>query len=414
MPSFSTSLSGLNANSEALSVIANNLANLNTVAYKGSSANFSDLFYQQVGTTGQGNPIQIGVGSTISSITSPFTQGNINSTGVPTDVAIQGDGFFMADKDGMTVYTRAGNFSQDENGFLVTDDGGFVLGYPAVNGVVNPGQTLAPMSVSSGRVIPANATTNFQIAMNLNASAAVGSVAGSYSTSIQTYDSLGTTHVLTFNFTKTAAGTWDYEITIPGADVGQANPVTVQTGTLQFDGAGRLISPAANVAGVSVTNLADGANDLNLTWGLYDSTGASTITQVAGPSAVSTTQQDGYPSGTLQSFSIGSDGIINGVLSNGQTTILGQIALANFPNIQGLTRAGANNFLASLSSGLPNVGAPGTGGRGALKGGALEQSNVDIATEFTKLILAERGYQANSRAITTADEITQDAINLKR
>ena len=173
MPSFSTSLSGLNANSEALSVIANNLANLNTVAYKGSNANFSDLFYQQVGTTGQGNPIQIGVGSTISSITSPFTQGNINGTGVSTDVAIQQDGFFMIDKDGMTLYTRAGNFSKDENGSLVTDDGGFVLGYPAVNGTISPAQTLAPLSLSSGRVIPANATTNFQIAMNLDASAAL-------------------------------------------------------------------------------------------------------------------------------------------------------------------------------------------------------------------------------------------------
>ena len=252
-----------------------------------------------------------------------------------------------------------------------------------------------------------------------NGSFGLGTLAGGapgapYSTTLVTNDSLGTSHVLTFSFNKTAAGTWDYQITIPGADVGQANPLTVGTGTLQFDGAGKLISPAANVAGLAVNNLADGASPLNLTWQIFDPTGTSNITQVAGPSAVSTTQQDGYPSGTLQSFSIGSDGVISGVLSNGQTTTLGQIALANFPNIQGLTRAGANNFLASLSSGLPNVGAPGTGGRGTLKGGALEQSNVDIATQFTQLILAERGYQANSRAITTADEITQDAINLKR
>ncbi|MCH7977971.1 MAG: flagellar hook-basal body complex protein, partial [Acidobacteria bacterium] len=158
----------------------------------------------------------------------------------------------------------------------------------------------------------------------------------------------------------------------------------------------------------------NGSNDINFDWQLYDSAGLPLLSQVAAPSAVSSTRQDGFSSGTLQSFTIGSDGIIQGIFSNGQTLPLGQIALATFPNLQGLLRDGDNNFLGTLSSGAPSIGVPGTGGRGILAGSALELSNVDIAREFAQLILAQRGFQANSRAVTTFDEITQEAINLKR
>ena len=412
MPSFSTSLSGLNANSLALSVIANNLANLSTIAYKGMTPIFSDLFYQQVGSSGSGNPIQVGVGAQVSSIASPFTQGNIDSTGVSTDCAIQGGGFFLVDKDGMRSYTRAGNFTIDTDGRLVNDEGAFVLGYQADNGVISPSQTLGPLSLASGQMSAPQATSNVSLSMNLDAAAAVSD---NFSTPVVAYDSLGTSHVLTYTFTKSAANTWDYQITIPAEDVGATgSPVVVSTGSLTFDGAGKLTAPAADVSGITVSSLADGANDMSLTWKLYDDHSNPVITQVAGPSATSTTRQDGFSSGTLMDFSITGDGVINGVLSNGQTLALGQIALATFPNSQGLTRTGSNSFLASLSSGLPNVGAPGTGGRGTLKGGALESSNVDIAKEFAQLILAQRGYQANARAITTSDEVTQEAINLKR
>ncbi len=412
MPSFSTSLSGLNANSLALSVIANNLANLNTIAYKGMTPIFSDLFYQQVGSNGAGDPLQVGVGSMMSSIASPFTPGNIDSTGVPTDCAIQGNGFFLVDKDGMRSYTRAGDFTIDEDGRLVNDDGAFVLGYQAVNGVISPSQTLGPLSIASGQMSPPQATSNVSLSMNLDASAAVN---GSFSTPVAVFDSLGTSHVLTFTFTKSAANTWDYQITVPAEDVGATgNPAVVSSGSLTFDGSGKLTTPAADVAGIAVSNLADGADPMSLTWNLYDDNSNPIVTQVAGPSATSTTRQDGFSSGTLRDYSITGDGVINGVLSNGQTLALGQIALATFPNPQGLMRNGANGFLASLSAGLPNVGAPGTGGRGTLMGGALESSNVDIAREFAQLITAQRGYQANARAITTADEVTQEAINLKR
>lgn len=412
MPSFFIPLSGLQANANALSVTANNLANLNTIGFKTQRPLFQDLFYQQVGTSGDGNPEQLGVGTNIQAVDSQFTQGSIQSTGVPTDVAIQGNGYFVLDNNGERLYTRAGDFSISANGELLSKDGASVLGYPAVSGVVNPNATVGPLQIATGQTNPPNPTANAQLTMNLDSSTPVG---GTFSTSVAVFDSLGASHILTYNFTKTAANTWDYAITIPAADVGAAGaPVTVNAGTLTFNGAGQLTAPAANVAGVSVAGLADGANDLTFSWNLYDSSGAGVVTQVAAPSAVSTTSQDGFSSGTLVSYIISSDGTIQGTFNNGQTSALGQIALASFQNDQGLVRNGSNEFLASLASGQANIGAPQTGGRGALSGGALEQSNVDIATQFAQLILQERGYQANAKAVTTFDEVTQTAINLKQ
>jgi len=412
MPTFSASLSGLDSESQALSVISNNLANLNTIGYKAATPEFQDLFYQQIGSGGDGNPIQVGVGATIGAIPALFTQGSIESTGVPTDVAIQGNGFFVLDKNGLRTYTRAGDFSVGANGELLTSDGSAVLGYPAVNGAIGSSQTLAPLFILSGQLSPPQATANVSIGMNLDAGAAVGAT---FSTPVTIYDSLGGTHVLSFNFTKTAANTWSYSIDIPAADVGASgSPVSLNSGTLSFNGSGQLTSPAGNVTGITITGLADGASNLTFNWDLYDSNGSPIVTQVNSTSAASSTQQDGYSSGTLVSFNIQGDGTIQGIFSNGQTLALGQIALATFANPQGLVRNGANEFLASLSSGAANIGAPNTGGRGSLSGGALEQSNVDIATEFAQLILAERGYQANSRVVTTIDRVIQDAINMQQ
>jgi len=412
MPSFSTPLSGLDAESQALAIIANNLANLNTIGYKSSRTLFQDLFYQQIGSSGDGNPVQVGVGATVAAVDSMFTQGSIQSTGVPTDVAIEGDGFFVADLNGLRVYTRAGNFSLDAAGHLRTTDGAVVLGYPASNGVVDPNQPLAPLVIARGQTSPPKATTSVQLQLNLDASANIGD---SFSTALAVYDSLGGTHVLTFRFTKAGTNSWNYEIDVPAADVGQSGTsVVVQSGSLSFDGTGRLLSPPSNVTGITINNLADGAANLVFDWNLYDASGNPLLTQVAAPSATSATAQDGYASGTLVNFNIQSDGVIQGIFSNGQTVALGQIALATFTNPQGLIRNGQNEFLASLASGAPNTGAPGSGGRGTLIGASLEQSNVDIAREFTNLILAERGYQANARAVTTFDEVTQEAINLKR
>lgn len=410
MPSFSTSLSGLEADSQDLSVISNNLANLNTVAYKGGTATFQDLFYQQIGSSGDGNPIQVGVGTTIGTVAGNYTQGTVQSTGVPTDVAVEGSGFFIGSNNGEQVYLRAGNFTVGPTGILQAADGSQILGFQAVNGAINTNQTPGPLTISTGTISPPKSTANAQLSMNLNSGATVGTV---FSTPLTVYDSLGAAHILTYTFTNTGPGAWSYNITIPAADVGAAGaPVSIKTGTLTFNGAGQLTAPAGNVTGINIAGLADGANTLTFNWNLYSSPTTPVVTQVAAPSAVSTTQQDGFSSGSLSSYTINGDGTIEGTFSNGQTQPLGQILLASFANEQGLVRNGSNEFLASLSSGAANIGIPGTGGRGTLSGGALEQSNVDIATEFSALIVAQSGYEANAKVVTTLDSITQDTINL--
>jgi len=226
------------------------------------------------------------------------------------------------------------------------------------------------------------------------------------------YYSLGASHTLPFEFTKDATNRWAYQITIPAADVGSTgSPVVVGSGTLKFDGSGNLTSPTSNVS-VSVPNLSDGASGLSFAWQLFNSQGTANVTESGSASAASNTSQDGYSSGTLTSFNVTSDGVIQGVFSNGQTTTLGQVALANFANPQGLSNSGGNNYAATLASGAANIGTAGTEGRGSIQGAALEQSNVDMATEFASLIMAERDYQANAKAIMTADDVTQTVLNL--
>lgn len=412
MPTFSIPLSGLTASSIALSTIANNLANLNTVGYKDSRVLFRDLFYQTLGTNGAGDAIQQGAGTAVSSIPSSFTQGNVDPSGVATDVAILGDGFFVVTKDGSLSYTRAGNFEVDKSSLLVTSDGQLVLGYPAVNGVVTPGQGLAPLALGAGTISPATATSQVQLSTNLDASAPVGTV---YSAPMTIFDSLGASHVLLFTYTKTDTNAWDYSVSIPAADVaGTTDPTVLDSGSLTFDGNGNLTDPSADVTGIKITGFVDGANDLTFDWKLFDANGGGFLTQLASPSSTSSTQQDGSGSGTLVKFQIGSDGTITGSFSNGKTAILGQLAMATFANNQGLLRTGNSGFTETLASGQAVVGGPGTGGRGTLAGGALELSNVDIAKEFAALIVAQRSFQANARAVTTFDEITQETINLKR
>jgi flagellar hook protein FlgE len=245
---------------------------------------------------------------------------------------------------------------------------------------------------------------------NLNANAQPGDT---FSSPITVYDTLGGSHVLTFTYTNTGTSAWSYQITVPAADVGQTGAaVSVATGSLTFDTSGQLTSPSADVTGIQIKNFADGAADLSFDWKLFD--GGSTLTQLAAQSNTSATSQDGNSSGSLLNFSIGSDGLITGAFSNGRTSVLGQLAVASFANPQGLSRIGNNDFTSTLSSGQAAIGTPGTSGRGTLAGGALELSNVDIAKEFSKLIVAQRSFEANARTVTTFDQITQDTIDLKR
>lgn len=412
MPNFSIPLSGLTAESTALSAIANNLSNQNTIGYKDTSVLFSDLFYQQLGTTGEGDPIQVGAGVEVQSMPSSFTQGSLETTGVPTDVAIQGSGFFVVQNgDGSLSYTRAGDFSVDSDNYLVTSSGQQVLGYSATNGVVNTGGGLVPLQVGTGTLSPPSATTDVQLTTNLNAAASVGDT---FSTPVTVYDSLGDSHTLTFNFTNTGAGTWSYNITVPAADVGQTgNPVVLNSGNLTFNSDGDLTSPTGNVTDITATGLADGAANLKFSWDLYNN-GTPLLTQDAAASSTSATNQNGFASGSLSSFTINSDGTIAGSFSNGETETLGQIALANFANPDGLQLQGSTDLTPTLASGAAVNGVPGTGGLGTLTGGALEESNVDIATEFANLIVAQRGYEADAKAVTTFDQIMQDTIALKQ
>lgn len=414
MPSFSVPLSGLDASSQALTLIANNLANLNTTGFKSSSSDFTTLFYQSLGASGDGDPMQIGTGTQVGSVSMNFSDGAVNSTGISSNAAIQGNGMFVIDQNGQQMYTRAGDFTVASDGFLQTPSGALVQGYPAVNGVINPNNPIGALQVGNGVTSPARATANLQVGLNLDSGSAVGAT---FSQPIQVYDSLGGNHTLTATFSKTGTNAWSYNVTLPGADTGSATPTSLGSGTLNFDANGNVIPPAPGtpVDNISLTSgaLANGAAALNMNWHLFDNQGNSLVTQTAATSAPLSSQQDGTASGNLLSFTIESDGTINGAFSNGQTQALGQIVLATFANQQGIKAAGGNAFMDSAAAGLATIGVAGTGSRGQLQGGAVEQSNVDIASEFSNLIQAQRGYEASAHAVTTFDQITQDTINMK-
>jgi flagellar hook protein FlgE len=418
--SFAASLSGLNANQQKLSVIGNNLANLNTVAFKASDVSFSDLVSQSVGGP-SANPMQIGLGVTTGAIAPNFQQGNIEATGVATNVAIQGTGFFVVGSGAERAYSRAGNFSFDANGTLVTSDGRPVQGWTAIDpatGQIDITQPPTDITVLPGVLRAPIATTLFGTITNLDAGAPVGST---FATSVQIYDSLGVAHVATVTCSKTAPGAWGYAVTVPGAEVTGGTPGTpfsIATGTLGFSSGGVLTSvnggPVADVAITSPT-WSNGAAAVNFNWDLLGLNGTPTITGYASPSATSSITQNGTPSGAPSSLIvIDSDGEMKASFGVGQTITVGRLALATFNNPQGLVKLGTNLWSESEGSGLPSVGVPGTGSRGTVVGSSLEQSNVDIAHEFTQMILAQRGYQASSKGITVADELLVETLNLKR
>jgi flagellar hook protein FlgE len=418
--SFSASLSGLNANQQKLSVIGNNLANLNTVAFKGSTVNFADLVSQSVGGP-SANPMQIGLGVTTGQITPNFSQGSIENTGIATNVAIQGAGFFVIGSLNERSYSRAGNFGFDADGMLVTADGHPVQGYTAINPLTGQIDTSGPPSnilVPPGVLRAPMATTKFGTISNLDAAAATGSP---FTASVQIYDALGVPHVATLSFTKTGPGAWTYTATVPGAEVtgGTAGtPFQIATGTLAFNSLGKLTTVNGGAAAdVTITGptWANGAAAVNFTWDLIDANGVSTVTGYAAASSTSSITQNGAPSAAPSSIIvIDQDGQLKASFGVGQTLTVGVLSLATFNNPQGLVKLGTNLYSESEASGLASIGTAGTGSRGTLIGSSLEQSNVDIAHEFTQMILAQRGYQASSKGITVADELLVETLNLKR
>jgi flagellar hook protein FlgE len=406
MASFYIPLTGLETDSTALNTIANDLANLNTTGFKSQSVNFADLFYQQIGTQGSGDLIQLGAGVQTSSIESEFTQGSINSTGNSADVALDGNGFFVLNDGGTNIYTRDGNFELDQNGSLVTTSGLSVMGYPAVGGVVNTNAPLAPISVPVGQVEPPSASSSFGMTANLDSTAAVGTAVPGQ---VTLYDSLGTPHIATVTYTKTASNTWSYSIALPA---GEATSSTNTTGTLTFDANGNLTAPAANVPGVSFAGLADGAANMTLSFNVLGTSGKPTLTQVDAASAVAATTQNGYAIGQYQSFAVGADGTVSATFSNGQQLAVGKLALANVTNLQGMQLLGGGNYATTEASGEASVGISGGAGLGTIQDGALEESNVNISAEFGDLIVAQRAFEANSKAVTTFDTVAQETINM--
>src|SRR5581483_11317771 len=320
-------------------------------------------------------------------------------------------------------YTRAGDFSFDANGKLVTSDGVGVQGYtatdPTTGSIVTTGQP-TDIVVPPGVLRPPIATSQFGTASNLSAAAQPGDT---FTASVQLYDSLGTSHVATITYTNTAAGAWDYDITVPAAELpAAAASNSIVKGSLTFDPAGALdkvsvgaaaLAPAADVT-IPTFTWKSGATSPAITWDLIDKNGVASLSGFDAVSQTSSVTANGSAPGTIDGLSINADGEIVASFGAGKTVTVGQLALANFNNPGGLVKLGSNRFGESEAAGIANIGIAGNGGRGSLIGSSLEQSNVDIAQEFTQMILAQRGYQANSKSITVADELYLDTLNLKR
>ncbi len=409
----STALSGLNADSAAINILGNDLANLNTTGYKADEIDFDDLMSQSIGGFGSANEVGLGVSMPLA--IPQYTQGAIQTTGGPTDAAIQGNGFFVVQgANNQTLYTRDGSFQINAEGQLVTATGQDVMGWNATNGVVNPNGAVSPLIVPLGGSVPAAATANLNLALNLDSNATSGSNPTTFSAPVQVYDSLGNSHTLTVAFTNTAANSWNYNVTIPAADLAQGGSTTVSSGSLTFGPDGTLTSPpsAGGPQVLSVTGLADGASDLSINWNLYNNNGNPTITQLAEPSAISSTTQDGNAPGQISNVSLQNGGLLVANYSNGQQLAVGQIAMASIANPDSLTSVGDNNLATTAQTAAPIVGAAGTGSMGQIEAGALESSTVNIATEFTNLLSFQRSYQADSRVITTSDELAQETIGL--
>jgi flagellar hook protein FlgE len=414
---FSTALSALDATSTAIDVVGNNLANMDTTGFKGSDMAFSDLISQSIGDNGG---TQVGFGTAVPLTIQDFSQGAIQSETSPLDAAIQGSGFFITQNaNGNTQYTRDGTFSVDNSGNLVTATGADVQGWTAVDaaGNIDTSGLIGNITINSGALKPPVVSTTMTVSLNLN-SASTADATSAFSTPVTVYDSLGTSHVVTLDFQKTGSNTWSYQATLPGSDVtagtaGTPFDIPNASGTLTFDSTGQLTSPAAgSPVVIAIPGLSDGATDMSVTWNPYNSAGAGLITQFGQASASSGSTQNGAPAAQLVSVGIESGGTVVASYSDGATATVGQIATAAIGNPNTLVNAGNNDFTVSATTDIPAVGLPGSGGRGTVVGSALEASNVDLATQFTNLIQFQRSYEANAHVVTTADQLTQDTINL--
>lgn len=431
MRSLFSGVSGLRNHQVRMDVIGNNISNVNTVAFKSGRVTFKEGFTQLLagasrppGDHGGINPIQVGLGMQIGSIDMAFQQGNLETTGLNTDLAIQGDSFFVVAKGAQHYYTRSGNFQLDAGGRLVSPTNGFVVqGRMATNGVYNQG--VGDITLPVGQKTAAKATASVAAAGNLNAAAPL--FQGTFDatnralpvnreswteTSITVYDSLGNQHDLKLQFWKTAADTWSWQVDGSNLPAGFTPPNSTPQ-TLTFDSQGILTTIAPTNPAV-VTFAPVGADPMNITLDFQEGSVNGLTSFAAGTNTAVLKDQDGYSAGLLQNFTIDRSGVISGSFTNGTNLVLGQIILADFNNPGGLLRAGDNMFTVSGNSGGAVLGYALAGSQSVITSGALEMSNVDLAQEFTQMIVTQRGFQANGRVITSADEMLQELVNLKR
>ena len=410
-----SAVSGLQTNAQAMSVTGNNISNSNTTGYKSSSTVFADLLAETISSSSGSS--QVGRGSQIQSVYTNFSQGGFESTESSTDLAIDGDGFFIVSSPGedITYYTRNGAFSFDADGYLVTADGYRVQGslYNAQGNLV--GGNLTDIQIDLISQIGAQETENVELNFNLDSDSGILAAfdiadpenTSNYSTTVTTYDSLGTSHLLTAYFTKSADQTWEWNIVADSDDLaaGGAEDLTLlATGVLTFDEFGDLTGGAEGTTGLIAWG--NGSNDQEIDYSFN-------TTQYDSDSTVFAQDQDGYTSGEVTSLDIASDGTVSVIYSNGEITDIAMISLATFANPDGLKSAGGSLYAATDSSGTANIGYPGES-QGTLVTQSLELSNVDLASEFVDMITIQSGYNANSRVITTTEEMIEEVLNLKR
>lgn len=410
LSSLYSGVTGLNAAGYSMSVVGNNIANSNTVGFKASYTSFADILSQSLGGAVGGN--QVGRGVALSDIGTVFSQGSFENTTNGTDLAIEGAGFFIVADSSGRYYTRAGNFIMDEEGYLVSPGGFKLQGYAtdATGALITSVSDINVANVSSAP----KQTSSFSISANLDGSARLGD---EYSTTITMYDSIGEAIPLSITFTKLGTGNaWTYTASIPPS-MGTATG----SGTIEFDADGNVGTFDSSTTFSDKSFFIDlpdtGGADFTVTWDVWDSATSGPTTDLTGYAAASDTNalfQDGYSPGAIQTISVDQDGQIIGLFTNGQTRTLGQVLLADFVSPYGLTKMGRSLYAESANSGQPTVGSPNTGGRGRIASNSLEMSNVDMASEFVKMITTQRAYQANAKVITTSDELLSELMTIKR
>ena len=430
LKSMYSAASGLGAHGAAVDVVSDNIANLNTVGFKAGRGRFEDILGATVAQSRVAG--SSGLGTKLAGVDQMFTQGALLGTGLATDMAIQGDGFFLVrgNFDGINgdFYTRAGQFHLDPTGVLTNAQGLALQGYLA-DAQGNIGTGITDLVLPANNAVQPQATTRVDIAANIDSGAPIvgafdvldPATTSNFSTSVTVYDSLGGSHNVDVFFRRTGVGAWEWHGLVDGGELtgGTAGvPTEIANGNLTFNTNGQLDTETVNASSADFLGATPGQS---ITFDFGDSIttdgggGISGVTSYAVQSSVSSVVQDGFTSGALAGITIADDGSISGTFTNGQRRVLGQVALTRFRNNGGLVRAGAGLFVASdQDSGSPLIGAAGTGGRGSIVSEALESSNVDLAQEFVNLINFQRGFQANSRTVHTADEMLTEMVNLKR